>query len=75
MSIPVAAPIRRSKMQIQNIKSNIGEKIPVHDGHSHKEKQTTINCIHWRCTNYYKLKFPAILKTKNETAIETANMK
>ena len=43
----------------------------MHDGHSYNQKQTTINCINWRCTKYYKLKCPAILKTKNETVIET----
>ena len=69
--IPVAAPIRRSKMQVQIIESNRGGKIALHDGHSYIQKQSTNNCIHWRCTYYYKLKFPAILKTKNETVIET----
>ena len=43
----------------------------MHDGHSYNQKQTTINCIYWRCTKYYKLKCPAILKAKNETVIET----
>ena len=70
-SIPVAAPIRRSKMQVQIIESNRGGKIALHDGHSYNQKQSTINCIHWRCIKYYKLKCPAILKTKNETVIET----
>ena len=58
-------------MQIQIIESNRGEKIAVHNGHLYNQKQTTINCIHWRCTKYYKLKRPAILKTKNETLIGT----
>ena len=58
-------------MQVQIIESNRGGKIAVHDGHSYNQKQSTINCIHWRCTKYYKLKCPAILKTKNETVIET----
>ena len=70
-SIPVAAPIRRSKMQVQIIESNRGEKIALHDGQSYKQKQSTINCIHWRCTKYYKLKCPAIMNTKNEIVIET----
>ena len=43
----------------------------MHAGHSYNQKQTTINSIHSRCTNYYRLKCPAILKTKNETVIET----
>ena len=58
-------------MQVQIIESNRGGKIALHDGHSYNQKQSTINCIHWRCTKYYKLKCPAILKTKNETVIET----
>ena len=70
-SISVAAPIRHSKTQVQIIESNRGGKIALHDGHSYNHKQSTINCIHWRCTKYYKLKCPAILKTKNETVIET----
>ena len=70
-SIPVAALIRRSKMQVQGIESNRGGKIALHDSHSYNQKQSTINCIHWRCTKYYKLQCPAILKIKNETTIET----
>ena len=58
-------------MQVQIIESNRGGKIALHDGHSYNQKQSTNNCIHWRCTKYYKLKCPAILKTKNETVIET----
>ena len=58
-------------MQVQIIESNRGGKIALHDGHSCNQKQSTNNCIHWRCTKYYKLKCPAILKTKNETVIET----
>ena len=58
-------------MQVQIIESNRGGKIALHDGHSYNQKQSTINCIHWRCTKYYKLKCPAILKTKNESVIET----
>ena len=58
-------------MQVQNIESNRGGKIALHDSHSYNQKQSTINCIHWRCTKYYKLKYPATLKTKNETVIET----
>ena len=58
-------------MQVQIIESNRGGKIALHDGHSYKQKQSTINCIHWRYTNYYKLKCPAIFRTKNETVIET----
>ena len=65
-SIPVAAPIRHSKMQVQIIDSNRGGKIALHDGHSYNQKQSTINCIHWRCSKYYKLKCPAILKTKTK---------
>ena len=57
-------------MQVQIIESNRCDKIAVHDGHLYNQKQTTINCIHWRCTYYYKLKSPAILKTKHETVIE-----
>ena len=57
-------------MQVQIIESNRGGKIALHDGHSYNQKQSTINCIHWRCSKYNKLKFPAILKTKNETVIE-----
>ena len=53
-------------MQAQIIESNKGGKIAVHDGYSYNQKQTTINCIHWRCTKYYNLKPPAVLKTKNE---------
>ena len=56
-------------MKVQIIESNRGGEIAVHDGH---QKQTTNNYIHyWRCTKYYNLKCPAILKTKNETVIET----
>ena len=58
-------------MQVQIIESNRGGKIALHDGHSYNQKQSTINCIHWRCTKYYKLKRPAILKTKNEPVTET----
>ena len=58
-------------MQVQIIESNRGGKIAFHDGHSYNQKQSTINCINWRCTKYDKLKCPAILKTKNETVIET----
>ena len=58
-------------MQVQIIESNRGGKIALHDGHSYNQKQSTNNCIHWRCTKYYKLKCPTILKTKNETVIET----
>ena len=58
-------------MQIQIIESNRVGKIALHDGHSYNQKQSTSNCIHWRCTKYYELKCPAILKTKNETVIET----
>ena len=58
-------------MQVQIIESNRGGKIALHYGHSYSRKQSTNNCIHWRCTNHYKLKCPAILKTKNETVIET----
>ena len=58
-------------MQVQIIESNRGEKNALHDGHSYNQKQSTINSIHWRCTKYYKLKCPAILKTKNKTVIET----
>ena len=58
-------------MQVQIIESNRGGKIALHDGHSYNQKQSTINCKHWRCTKYYKLKCPAILKTKNETVTET----
>ena len=58
-------------MQVQIIESNRSGKIALHDGHSYNQKQSTNKCIHWRCTKYYKLKCPAILKTKNETVIET----
>ena len=58
-------------MQVQIIESNRGGKIALHDGQSYNQKQSTINCIHWRCTKYYKRKCPGILKTKNETVIET----
>ena len=58
-------------MQVQIIESNRGGKIALHDGHSYNQKKSTINCIQWRCTKYYKLKCPAILKTKNETFTET----
>ena len=58
-------------MQGQIIESNRGGKIALHDGHSYNQKQSTNNCIHWRCTKYYTLKCPAILKTKNEAVIET----
>ena len=58
-------------MQVQIIESNRGGKFAVHNGHSYNQEQTTINCIHWRCIKYYKLKFPAILETENETVIET----
>ena len=61
-------------MQVQIIESNRGGKIALHDGHSYNQKQSTINCIHGRCTKYYKLKCTAILKTKNETVIETNGM-
>ena len=33
--------------------------------------KTTKNCIHWRCTKYERVSCSAILKTKNETVIET----
>ena len=60
------------KMQLQIIQSNRGGKFALHDGHSYNQKQSTNNCIHCRCTKYYKLKcLSAILKTKNETVIET----
>ena len=58
-------------MQVQIIESSQGEKIAVHDGHSYNQKQTTIKCIQRCCTKYYKLECAAILKTKNETVIET----
>ena len=58
-------------MPVQIIESNRGGKIALHNGHSYNQKQSTNNCIHWRCKIYYKLKCPAILKTKNETVIET----
>ena len=58
-------------MQVQIIESNRGGKIALHNGHSYNQKQSTINCIHWRCTKYYKRKCLAILKNKNETVIET----
>ena len=58
-------------MQVQIIEWNRGGKTAVHNGHSYNQKQSLINCIHWRCTKYSKLKCPAILKTKNETVIET----
>ena len=60
-------------MQVQIIESNRDRKIAVHDGHSYNQKQTTINCIriHWRCTKC-SLKCPAILKTRNESVIETS---
>ena len=58
-------------MQVQIIERNRGRKTAVHNGHSYNQKQSLINCIHWRCTKYYTLKCPAILKTKNETVIET----
>ena len=58
-------------MQVQIRESNGGGKIALHDGHSYNQKQSTINCIHWRCTKYYKLKRPSILKTKNESVTET----
>ena len=57
-------------MQLQIIESNRGGKIALHGGHSYNQKQTTINCIHWRCTKYYKTKCPAILKTGNENLME-----
>ena len=43
----------------------------MHDGLSYNQKQSTIKCIHWRCTKHFKLKCRAILKTKNESVIET----
>ena len=58
-------------MQVRIIESNQGGKNALHDGHSYNQKQSTINCIHWRCKKYYKLRCPAILKTKNERVIET----
>ena len=58
-------------MQVQIIESNRGGKIALHDGHPYKQKQSTFNCIHWRCTKNYNLKCPGILKTENKTAIET----
>ena len=58
-------------MQVQIVESNRSRKIARHDGHSYNQKQTTINCFHWRGTELYKLKCPAILKTKNESVIET----
>ena len=58
-------------MQVQIKESNRGGKIELHNGHSYNQKQSTNNCIHWRCTKYYELKCPATLKTKNETVIET----
>ena len=58
-------------MQVQITESNRGGKNALHDGHSYNQKQSSINCIHWRCTKYYKLKCPANLKTKNEIIIET----
>ena len=58
-------------MQVQIIEWNGDGTIAVHNGHSYNQKQTTINSIHWRRTKKYKLKCPAILKTENETVIET----
>ena len=58
-------------MEVQIIESSRGGKIALLDGHSYNHKQSTINCIHWRCTKYFKLKCRAILKTKNETVIGT----
>ena len=57
-------------MQVPILESNRGGKIPVHDGHSYNQKQTTINCNHWRGTKYKRLKRPATSNTKNETVIE-----
>ena len=58
-------------MQVQILESNRRGKIALHNGHSCNQEQSTINCIHWRCTKYYRLKCPALLKTKNETVMET----
>ena len=58
-------------MQVEIIESGRGGQITMYDDHSYNPKQTIINCIHYRCTKFYKLKCSAILKTKNETVIET----
>ena len=59
-----------AKMQIEIIQSNRGGNIALHDGYSYNQKQTTSNCIHWRCTKYYAIKCPAILKTSNNNVID-----
>ena len=51
-------------MLFKIVESNRGGKIAVHGSHSYNQKQTTMNCIHWRCTKDYKLKCPATLKTE-----------
>ena len=56
-------------MLIQIIKSNRGGNIAVHNGYCYNQKQVTSSCIHWRCTKYYSIKCPAVLKTNQNVVI------
>ena len=56
-------------MLIQIIKSNRGGNIAVHNGYCYNQKQVTSSCIHWRCTKYYSIKCPAVLKTTQNVVI------
>ena len=56
-------------MLIQIIKSNRGGNIAVHNGYCYNQKQVTSSCIHLRCTKYYSIKCPAVLKTNQNVVI------
>ena len=56
-------------MLFQIIKSNRGGNIAVHNGYCYNQKQVTSSCIHWRCTKYYSIKCPAVLKTNQNVVI------
>ena len=56
-------------MLIQIIKSNRGGNIAEHNGYCYNQKQITSSCIHWRCTKYFPIKCPAVLKTNHNVVI------
>ena len=55
-------------MLIRIITSNRGANIAVHNGYCYNKKITS-SCIHWRCTKYYSIKCPAVLKTTQNVII------
>ena len=52
------------------MKSNRGGNIAVHNGYCYNQKQVTSSCILWRCTKYYSIKCPAVLKTNQNVVIK-----